>query len=280
MKRITRLTLAAAAVAVATAGAAQAAATSSASFGNLVITLTDLDPNDGIAPSLTFQVNGKPSISGQTRSFGDERIEHDYVDTTVGQQGALSGSLNDVLASSKATVNSVANLAGFSSMATTGAALSTADGYGLYSSSAFGESPLMNTFTLSANTRITVTVDAAISVQTTLGYNSAIGQDEQANASLRLLLGPFGPAGTDLNQSLNATFAYADDGSIIGQSASWSGPISVSYSNLTAFDATGKFNAEVSVSGYSALAVPEPGSYAMLLAGLGLVGWRVGRRKV
>ncbi|WP_295993582.1 PEP-CTERM sorting domain-containing protein [Rugamonas sp.] len=288
MKRIARSTLAAACaaavVAVAAAGPAHAAASSSATFGNLTITLTDLDPNDGIAPSLIYQADAQPTIMGETRSFGDEFVQHTFNKVLVGQQGGLNGALNDELASSNASLTSAVTLAGFSSASASGKALSTVDGNGRYFAEATGQDPYMNSFTLSANTMMTITVNGSARAQTTIGYNLDAFQAEEANAHLFLDIEAYTDNGTYVGgyqeTTLQALYEVKDDGSVVGQTQSWDGQMSASFSNKTGQSASGFFVADVDVSGLSSVAaVPEPETYAMLMAGLALVGWGAKRAK-
>ncbi len=79
-----------------------------------------------------------------------------------------------------------------------------------------------------------------------------------------------------------AWYNIADDGQVSGDTQSWQGTLSSGYSNYNPYAVTGQFSAQLSASGQSvAAAVPEPGSVAMLLAGLtglGLVSRRRGKR--
>ncbi len=286
MKRYVRNTLAAACLAAAV-GPAFANASSSASFGNLVITLTDLNPNDGIAPSMSFQTWGHAYILGESLGWGDTADHHVFTHTAAQQKGALSDVAQGSWSSASASLVAANTVAGFTSLSASGMGLSGLDGYGAYRSYASGQDPFLNEFTLSANTMVTFSTTAAMHAQTSMGYNLDADQDEYANA--HVLLGVFGSTydGQQFSDGqegdLSATFNVRDDGTTEGVSASWSGMLSASFSNATAYDATGQMQAFVSTEGWSATwdgvtPVPEPESYAMLLGGLALIGGVARRR--
>lgn len=284
MKRFVMHTLAAACIAAA-AGPALANASSSASFGNLVITLTDLNPGDGIAPSLSFSANGHAYVLGETLGWGETEEESLYAYTAAQQQGVLSGHTHGDWSSASSSVTAASTVAGFTTLSASGAAFSGLDGHGAYRSHATGADPFVNSFTLSANTMVTFSTTASMQVHTSMGYNLDADQDEYANAHLLLAVNGSvdGVEQSDVQErALSATFAIRDDGSSMGVSDSWSGMLAASFSNTSSAEAYGTMQAFVSTEGWSAnwdgvTPVPEPETYAMMLSGLALVGW-AGRR--
>jgi len=285
MKKSVLHTAVACAMAMAAVAAmpAHATATSNASFGNLTITLTDLDLNDGVAPSLSFGPYGKPYVAVGTHGWGDDYISHEYSKAASTMGGTLSGQLTDPLSSAQVHLAAANTVAGFTSMSTSGQAASTPDGHGAYYGYASGSNPSARAFTLSANTRLTISVAGALSTTTTIGYNLEADQGEYALASLLLGLTAYNQDGVETVDSrfyeMGSYFNVRDDGTTMGEHYDWNGLLSVEYSNLSAFAANGYLDTAVAISGLSAVgAVPEPETWGMLLAGLALVG-TVSRRR-
>lgn len=285
MKRFLKHTLAAACMAAA-AGPALAGATSSGTFGNLVITLTDLNPDDGIAPSMTFNLNGPSFIDSRTEGFGDISESYQFQNYAPNQGSLFTGETHSAWSSSSGTIMTANNVAGYTSMSAQGVALSGLDAYGTYHAGSIGSTP-ENTFTLSANTMVTFSVMADMRASTTMGYN--LDADMAEYASVHSLLNVGGMInGSFVNDAqdryLDAGFNVLDDNTTTGVSNSWSGLLSVSFANTGPGQADGFLQSFVIVDGYSAVwdgvtPVPEPGTYAMLLAGLAVLGGVVRRRK-
>ncbi|MFA9218335.1 MAG: PEP-CTERM sorting domain-containing protein [Sphingomonadaceae bacterium] len=286
MQSLVRKTLVAALLGLA-AGAAGAATSSSATFGTLVITLTDLDPHDGVAASLTFQTQGHAYVLGEALGWGESAEEALFAHTAPRPQGALGDVAATSWSSANASLMAADTVAGFSTLSASGAALSGLDGYGAYRSYATGQDPFLNQFTLSAHTMVTFSTMATLQSQTSMGYNLEADQGEYANAHALLLVTGSSLDGQEYvdghEVDVTATFNVRDDGSTEGVKASWSGLLSASLSNDTAFQANGELHAFVSTEGVSAVwdgvtPVPEPSSYAMLLGGLLLLGGVAKRR--
>jgi hypothetical protein len=269
-----------------------AAASSSATLGNVSITLIDLDTADGIAPSISFlpgpQGYAGPLISGAAHSFspGEEFNNFERAGTRAG--ASLSDGAHTALASSAASVTGAGTGTGigigFGAMSANGAALSATDGYGRYES--FATVPAAVTgqgFVLSANTMVRFSITGNAQAAYTLGYHAQSAEGEYASGLLTLLVS--GAAADGSGDLIDAQRESAVVRSMIGHSApgpdsaSWSGLLTASYSNLAAHSSLGNFYAEASAAGFSVSAVPEPETAAMLLAGLGLVGAVARRRR-
>ncbi|TFW25298.1 PEP-CTERM sorting domain-containing protein [Duganella callida] len=285
MKRFVMHTLAAACLAAAV-GPVFANASSSATFGNLVITLTDLNPNDGIAPSMSFTAYGHAYVLGETLAWGDLKDDTLYAYTAKQQQGVLSGETHTDWSSATSSVTTANTVAGFTALSAQGTANSGLDANGAYRSYATGADPFENGFVLSANTKVTFSTNVSMQTQTTMGYNLDADQMEYANAhALLYVAGSVNGVDRSDTQERDmwSTFDVRDDGSTMGMHDSWSGQFSVSFANDSAMDASGTMKGFVSTEGYSAVwdgvtPVPEPETYAMLLGGLGLIG-AIGRRR-
>ena len=104
---------------------------------------------------------------------------------------------------------------------------------------------------------------------------SAVVYWDYADANVNLQMWGTGASGTGSQSSSDsrsgAVYSYPGNGL---QSFSDSGPLTVSFLNLTAGSMTGNFSAYANAYGYaySSSPIPEPHGYALLLAGLGAVG--------
>jgi hypothetical protein len=285
MKRFALHTLAAACLAVAV-GPAFATASSSAVVGNLIITLTDLNLADGIAPSLSFAPNSIPGLHNEAKGWGDvsESYTRDDYASAPSRDGTLSRQLDTAWSTSSGSVTTAANAAGYTAMSAQGSAKSGLDGYGKYFSQSYtGNS--VSEFKLSPNTQVTFSIMAELKATTSMGYNLDADMAEYAHARVLLNVG-----GTIDGQWQNdaaergvlAEYYVHDDNTVSGVSDSWSGLLSVSFSNIGSTTADAWLQGVALSEGQSAVwdgvsPVPEPETYAMLLAGLALIG--VARRR-
>ena len=284
MKHFLLHTLAAACL-VAAAGQAFATASSSATMGNLVITLTDLNPTDGITPSLSSTWQGAATVFSVVDSWGDIASSNVANRYAPGPQGLVSAETHADWASSSASVMAANNAAGFTSMSTIGVAKSGLDAYGYYRGDSANASPL-NDFTLSANTEVTFSVLASTQSKTSMGYNLDADQGEfaYAHAVMNVLGSVNGNFQIDTQEHISySNFHVRDDGTTMGASDSWSGQLSVSFFNYGTTTTTGQIQSFVEIEGQSATwdgvtPVPEPETYAMMLGGLALIGV-IGRRR-
>jgi hypothetical protein len=237
-----------------------------ASAGNLQYTLTDLAPDDGIAPSVTFAGPAQAYLSGALErnvpiavsGWADHRVTtNEAVLTEDWDAGAHAGVGYDgqsvVVASSldPTTFGLTTNLLAQSQQA----------------------------FTLAPHTRITFTVDAAIDL--TLGMDPAKVGYAQAFAGIAV---DQSPVGTVFDVG---TWGLMADGALVENEDDWSGntyanvvagtiPFSWDNDSASLQGATVTYVAgawgNIHNTGASPLPVPEPGAWAMLLAGLAGLG--------
>ncbi len=274
-----------AAVLAAVAPLAAATATSSAGLGAITITLIDLDPNDGITPSILFAADpggmSGGTVSGETRSWtADEEAFREFRRTGATQTGLVGAAGSTPMASASGSINGIAG-AGFSAITTQGSAGSGVDARGSYGVTATSPWAL---FTLSANTAVQFSVAGWARGETSTGGDPSTGWDEAGGSLVYLTAGGIGANGEmvwdDEEHFATASYVLDDAGNVHGTTAAWDGILNVTYSNLTGADAEGRFAAETRAFGHSAVsAVPEPATGAMLLAGLGLVGCVARRRR-
>lgn len=262
-----------------TTAAAQAgtASTASTGFGNFSYSLIDLDPSDGIAASLTFGSTGfGANVNGNLTLSGSSPTPH--VDTF---SDAPSGALRDLSASSSlfpaagsgsATVTKGAGgIVGSSGAATAVIQDNSPSRITTYDIS----SMLMSTaFTLSPHTLLIFSADAYVSANNDPTL-SALGRAQIISTSR---LNVSGPIGNSFQQSSAQIRAEADT-RWASQSSNES--LSVTFANISGSAVTGHADLESSVRGsvLNVSAVPEPETYGMLLAGLGVMGLIARRRK-
>jgi hypothetical protein len=247
--------LAAACLAVA-AGPVFANAYSSATIGNVTITLIDLDLNDGVAASISFlpdlvKYSAGANIGGVAQSgqpFGSEpgKVYDNFAQTGAWSSTNVTGLAHNALATSSVSVTGSATGLGFSAASLTGSALSSSTQPAYF----YGEAYMPNSsshgkfFNLSANTQVVFSFDAAMSVNTTIGHNPGASDSEHAMAQMMLYAGGLADDGVtvleDLQQKELSVF-YTDGDPAGGASDSWSGTISASFSNLSSHTSMGEF---------------------------------------
>lgn len=292
--KLARTALFAASLAAA-AGPVFADAGGTATFGNLRVTLIDLNPNDGIAASITFLPDTRKfydgaSVKGEAKSWIDQGSFADVHDEKVLKTAAwgsanIGGAAHTDTASMSGSVTASADGTGFNALSVTGSALATPGHLSYFYGTANVPGTNLRNFTLSANTQVVFSVDAAMSVSTDVAAAPGELRFEQSWARMGLYVsGLAGDGVTELvdDQWRSISVGLPGDAIPSGGSDSWSGVISSSFSNLSGHSTGGGFWGYGAIEGGSylmAAPVPEPATYGMLLGGLGLVGVVARRRR-
>jgi len=321
MKPLSLLILSMSAVAAVSSAQAASTVSASANITGLTLTLVDLDPLDGIAPSITFGSYGYYDNYGYVSanqfdgtSYGSDYAEFGSTTTNPWTPGAVSA--NSGVASAAASLTGNGGIDG-SSLLTSG----SASAVGVVNCtvtypyqtcgqpySSFGSqvtSPYYyysGTVTVAANTLVLIEAQGAV-MASAEGGGTAQSFDYQNlpytyyygnGAYAQLNLSISGPAASgsgggsqSSSDSLSMNSSTYWDGtqwlSYSYGSATTSGSLGISFVNASDADMLAALNASAYVYGYaygdSVAAVPEPGTYAMLMAGLLSIGAVVRRRR-
>lgn len=222
------------------------AVTASTTISNFGYRLVDLDTTDGIAPTITF---------GWTFS-------ETYLDTCRcggGEGEAVNFSFD--FPSAIASRSDMYNVQGVSSISSNEYAAQLGS---IHVSNAVARSDTTSNFTLSANTKLIVFGISNGSMTNYQGEAGTMGISNYVGIS---------EAGVLKTSHSNSYYGIpAPAGSLYSES------FEIEYSNLSAADAQGTLDIG-SGAGLTISAVPEPSTYAMLMAGLLVAGVAARRRR-
>jgi hypothetical protein len=294
MQRITWLAIAATASLLAHTPV-KAAASSSATLVDFTITLYDLDPLDGITPSITFggmsysvayPTNSSPSEYALDYAYGIGPFGSAVVSAATSQSTAFASSTGIIPATIAGNVTVVGSLyANGSANGTTGTLGTDLSRFNAGSSWNYDG----NSFSLSARTAALFSASATISASVTTAYSSTWPYNRESASAYALInvVGPgssgHGSQSTFDQLQVDMTNADNYDSSaglyLVPPPVDRTVNLGGSFINGTGKDLSGYFDVRVAAYGDSyATSVPEPETYAMLLAGLGVLGF-IGKRR-
>ena len=282
-----RIQLSAIAVAISltlTHQVASANSVASATLGPISVTLIDLNPADSLLPTITWNNATYAPYNNYTYVYAYDTANGNYQSNVAwGENVGTSNSLSASTAQSAAS----ASISGASddtrldgvSLTSAGYADGTtsAGNYSSFNAAAYAPYNGYDAFTLGAFTGVIFTAYATTSAQTSVGDDSWGSEYASSNASLNVWGSqPSGNGGSQ--NSYSSINSYAS--TYYGLSNSAADMLGGTYINLTGSDKVGYLQFYTSVYGYSyvASAVAEPESYALVLAGLSLMGM-ISRRK-
>lgn len=250
------------------AGGASAQSTASVSLSNFRYILADLDPNDGIDPSLSFAPATAVTSSGAATV--EETFSGDVAhNTATGLEafGPLSVSAASARGSSSGEIGGTLDLLSMQAAST----LTAANGQGnaAYTTLDTG----YRGFTLSPMTSVTFLGDAVLNAAFTAAGADLISGSSVASAWMYL--------GADLNGAADHFDTGLRLSNADGQ-PSLSGPLTFTLANALGTSTSNELRltalSDVRASYATAAPVPEPSTWGMLLAGAAVLAGMTRRR--
>ncbi|MDT7836530.1 hypothetical protein [Aquabacterium sp. OR-4] len=238
------------------------AATATVQLGSFHIQLFDLDPLDGIAPTLTWV--GTPyarsfAVMAQPGSIGASEHNAGLIGEALSASAVTPGSA----ASSSITPGQVLALNGGVSSSVSASATGGDSGYA-------GAEIVVGVFSLSAKTLMVVSATPGL-VQS----SAVLGETADAMASLSIQ----GLVSGAQNSHASTYDTYRTSGDTLHHSQSLPPGLTMSWVNLSSGSASGEMSATLRVEVSSVTAVPEVSAAVLMLVGLLGVGPLAMRRR-
>jgi hypothetical protein len=273
MKQLLFTAVAAAAITLA-ASPALAYSTATASLGPIAFTLHDLTPLDGVGSSIAFDALNNSYVESTTVDYGSQAVKKWF----QAPWNPVSAATNTSHSAGQVSISG-GGLTGFVGVEISLSSTTSFpdDHQGSRYASHFLIATGDSSFTLSANTSVVFSAPASFAGN---AQGDSPGLDSYDTASAVFLFSVAGeglsgldPLATEDNFQGGAT---ADSYQAVTPSFSDSRVMSVVFNNTTSETLRGRFHVLATSGSHSSavvpLPVPEPETYAMLLAGLGLMG--------
>lgn len=300
----TKLKIAFAATLIATVTtSANAASYGNASLTPINFTLIDLNPSDSIAPSITWLDHGGGWQDTSAYNFSDDTAAANHQgDSGTGYDAFRTFVTSSNTALSNASTSITSGINSNSPQGASAAANGSAMGTTLpgYNSSYVASTYDLSYFSLSPYTQVLFNSTAHSIATTSVGYQPSWG-GESAYTYAQLVAFDavtYDTTGSAPDESKARLVAFADyafhdvwnaqtqqyERVYNGQQQDLTDQLTVSYSNSTGEDKTGYMQAYTYTYGIShvssqAAPVPEANTYAMMITGLGFMGFVARRRK-
>lgn len=236
---------------------AHATSNANANLSNLQFTITDLDINDGIKSNLSW-LESNNYILGSVRNQRDSNPQDLFYQRNNNTFLPLYDSAEMLTAFALAAVNGESH----SDAGAIGAGYSQTPDSRYNFGSGFGAN-----FVLTAKSQLVITMDASTEAKTTTGYDFA-------SAGAFLVANTVSPGWGNGYQD------YIRVNAGLGQSSYSARQLVLTLVNPFSNSVNVSVSAYVDGLGFTDIsAVPEPETYAMLMAGLGLLGFCARRKK-
>ena len=256
---------------------AGAAAGAEASIEHLQFTLVDLAPDDGILPS--YEIVADPQMPNRQRTELSVFVDNTLTAETDSAIQAAFSFIAPLSLARAVTANGVSASSTADSLSIS--ALSEARGRAGGFASAESNILFAGDFgiRLSPMTALTISADATVTAfdQGQPGALDHAFEFAEATALLRVRAAdPGDGSGPQDSLAARSVQTLVD---AVADSLDQSGLLSVSFQNLTDGDLFGYLSARSTVAAYGVTPIPEPASAMLALAGLGVLGWRLRRRR-